>query len=89
MKQLLLILHLTLSIQLAFAQAYKNPNLLVEERVKDLLSRMSKEEKFWQLFMIPGDLGEDQEKYKARYFWLPGEYGRPERGCKRANARIQ
>lgn len=35
---------------------YKNPHLPVEERVKDLLGRMTPEEKFWQLFMIPGDL---------------------------------
>jgi len=39
---------------------YKNPALPVETRVKDLLSRMTPEEKFWQLFMIPGDL--DQAK---------------------------
>lgn len=35
---------------------YKNPALPVEDRVKDLLGRMTLEEKFWQLFMIPGDL---------------------------------
>lgn len=35
---------------------YKNPTLPVQERVRDLLSRMTPEEKFWQLFMIPGDL---------------------------------
>lgn len=43
--------------------AYKNPNLPIEERVDDLLSRMTVEEKFWQLFMIPGDLSEGKEKY--------------------------
>ena len=32
---------------------YKNANLPVEDRVNDLLSRMTIEEKFWQLFMIP------------------------------------
>jgi beta-glucosidase len=32
---------------------YKNPQLPVEERVNDLLLRMTPEEKFWQLFMIP------------------------------------
>lgn len=68
MKHLILILSLTLSIQLAFAQAYKNPKLPVEERVKDLLSRMSQEEKFWQLFMIPGDLGEEKDKCKTGIF---------------------
>jgi len=35
---------------------YKNPSNPVEVRVKDLLGRMTPEEKFWQLFMIPGDL---------------------------------
>ncbi|MDR3712943.1 MAG: glycoside hydrolase family 3 N-terminal domain-containing protein [Puia sp.] len=35
---------------------YKNPQLPVAERVKDLLARMTPGEKFWQLFMIPGDL---------------------------------
>ncbi|MCD2423943.1 glycoside hydrolase family 3 C-terminal domain-containing protein [Niabella pedocola] len=36
--------------------AYKNQYLSIETRVQDLLSRMTPEEKFWQLFMIPGDL---------------------------------
>jgi beta-glucosidase len=35
---------------------YKNPRLSTDARVKDLLSRMTLEEKFWQLYMIPGDL---------------------------------
>lgn len=52
----------------AFAQEmpYKNPKLSVDVRVKDLLARMTPEEKFWQLFMIPGELvpgKEDQYKY--------------------------
>ena len=48
---------------------YKNPSLSVEERVKDLLSRMTPEEKFWQLFMIPGEVGKgDEEKYKNGIF---------------------
>jgi beta-glucosidase len=41
----------------AFAQTqkppYKNPALPIDQRVSDLLSRMTVEEKFWQLFMIP------------------------------------
>lgn len=48
---------------LAFSQDYKNPDLPVEVRVNDLLSRMTPEEKFWQLFMIPGDLEPDSTKY--------------------------
>lgn len=47
---------------------YKNSSLPVEERVKDLLSRMTLEEKFWQLFMIPGDLENGKEKYKNGIF---------------------
>ncbi|MEE1945580.1 glycoside hydrolase family 3 N-terminal domain-containing protein [Pedobacter sp. KR3-3] len=43
---------------------YRDKNLPVEKRVQDLLGRMTLEEKFWQLFMIPGDL--DQAK--------PGQY---------------
>ncbi|HXS56987.1 MAG TPA: glycoside hydrolase family 3 N-terminal domain-containing protein, partial [Hanamia sp.] len=35
---------------------YKNAKLGIEERVNDLLQRMTIEEKFWQMFMIPGDL---------------------------------
>jgi beta-glucosidase len=29
---------------------------------------MTPEEKFWQLFMIPGDLGADETKYKNGIF---------------------
>ncbi|WP_276500779.1 glycoside hydrolase family 3 protein [Terrimonas pollutisoli] len=47
---------------------YKQANLPIEERVKDLLQRMTPEEKFWQLFMIPGDLGNDPSKYKNGIF---------------------
>ena len=48
--------------------AYKRADLPIEERVKDLLQRMTPEEKFWQLFMIPGDLGNDPSKYKNGIF---------------------
>jgi beta-glucosidase len=32
---------------------YKDSTLSIEVRVNDLLQRMTPEEKFWQLFMIP------------------------------------
>lgn len=35
---------------------YKDSKQPVEARVQDLLKRMTPEEKFWQCFMIPGDL---------------------------------
>lgn len=48
---------------------YKNKNLPVESRVRDLLSRMTPEEKFWQLFMIPGDLDNiDTARYENGLF---------------------
>lgn len=47
---------------------YKNPDLPVERRVEDLLSRMTLEEKFWQLFMIPGDLAGGKELYPHGIF---------------------
>ncbi|MCZ4245560.1 glycoside hydrolase family 3 C-terminal domain-containing protein [Pedobacter punctiformis] len=50
---------------------YKNPKANIEDRVNDLLSRMTPEEKFWQLFMIPGDLdGVDKSRYKNGIFGL-------------------
>src|SRR5262249_49372656 len=54
----------------AIGQLYKNSSLPVNERVADLLSRMTIEEKFWQLFMIPGDLDNGKEKYKHGIFGL-------------------
>lgn len=47
---------------------YKNSKIPIEERVDDLLSRMTLEEKFWQLFMIPGDLSDGKERYKHGIF---------------------
>jgi beta-glucosidase len=50
---------------------YKNPKADIDARVKDLLSRMTPEEKFWQMFMIPGDLdGVDKNRYKNGIFGL-------------------
>ena len=50
-------------------KAYKNPKLSSEERARDLLSRMTPEEKFWQLFMIPGEINPgDEGKFKNGIF---------------------
>jgi beta-glucosidase len=60
-----------LAVATSFGQVpYKNPRLPINERVNDLLSRMTIEEKFWQLFMIPGDLDGGKEKYKNGIFGL-------------------
>lgn len=58
MKNFLLLLFI-LKCSISLGQAippYKNPDLPPRVRAKDLLNRMTPEEKFWQLFMIPGDL---------------------------------
>ncbi|MCB9260698.1 MAG: glycoside hydrolase family 3 C-terminal domain-containing protein [Ignavibacteriales bacterium] len=70
MKKTILILLAIIFINNFYGQEkkYKNSQLPVEERVDDLLSRMSLEEKFWQLFMIPGDLSDGKEKYKNGIF---------------------
>lgn len=60
---------------------YKNPALPVHERVKDLLKRMTPEEKFWQLFMIPGELGVDSLKYHAGIFGLQVSAGAQSNGA--------
>jgi beta-glucosidase len=49
---------------------YKNPDAPIDQRVNDLLSRMTLQEKFWQLFMIPGDLSDGKERYKHGIFGL-------------------
>ncbi|HEV8447860.1 MAG TPA: glycoside hydrolase family 3 N-terminal domain-containing protein [Gemmatimonadaceae bacterium] len=59
----------------AFAQStegasYRDPSRPVAERVRDLLGRMTLEEKFWQLFMIPGDLDDPANDYSRGVFGL-------------------
>jgi beta-glucosidase len=49
---------------------YKNPKLPVEKRVKDLLSRMTLEEKLWQLFMGPPDPNGKMDKLRHGIFGL-------------------
>jgi beta-glucosidase len=48
---------------------YHDPSLPVERRVQDLLSRMTPEEKFWQLYMTPGDRDD------PAHDWSHGAYG--------------
>ena len=64
MKYILLFSALLFSSIWSFSQVlpYKDPSLPINERVKDLLSRMTPEEKAWQLFMIPGSIEKGDEK---------------------------
>lgn len=52
------------------AAPYRNAALPVEARVRDLLGRMTLEEKFWQLFMIPGSLDDSTHDYSHGAFGL-------------------
>ncbi|KAF0130958.1 MAG: beta-glucosidase-like glycosyl hydrolase [Bacteroidetes bacterium] len=52
----------------SIAQSYKDSTLPVESRVQDLIKQMTPKEKFWQLFMIPGDIDAGKEKFKQGIF---------------------
>jgi beta-glucosidase len=49
---------------------FRNPALSVDVRVRDLLQRMTIDEKFWQLFMIPGGRGDSSADYSHGIFGL-------------------
>src|SRR5215471_19803505 len=61
---------LVLLLQTTEPPAYRNRTLPVDLRVRDLVSRMTLEEKFWQLFMIPGDLDDPANDYSHGIFGL-------------------
>ncbi len=62
------IIALLLAGQAVTAQPYREADAPVEVRVKDLLSRMTMEEKFWQLFMLSADLNGNIQKYSDGAF---------------------
>ncbi|HEV8399906.1 MAG TPA: glycoside hydrolase family 3 N-terminal domain-containing protein [Gemmatimonadales bacterium] len=49
---------------------YRDPRLPTDARVHDLLGRMTPDEKFWQLYMIPGDLDDSSHDYSRGIFGL-------------------
>lgn len=49
---------------------YRDPRAPIEDRVRDLLARMTLEEKFWQLFMLPGSLDDPTHDYSHGVFGL-------------------
>ena len=59
-----------------------------QERVQDLLARMTLEEKFWQLFMIPGDLDDPATDYSKGIFGLQVSTG-PAGGASIARAHAE
>src|SRR5688500_18415229 len=56
--------------QSAGAFPHLNRQRPIDERVRDLLGRMTLEEKFWQLFMIPGSLDDPADDYSHGVFGL-------------------
>ena len=76
---------LALSSSAAAQLPYKNPALSVDARVRDLLARMTLEEKFWQLYMIPGGRENPAHDYSH------GVFGLQNRGAMtgRADAELQ
>src|ERR1700691_5738158 len=67
MKDILCSFSFCILCTIAFGQdtvLYKNPSMPIGDRIRDLQKRMTMEEKFWQLFMIPGTVNQgDEEKY--------------------------
>lgn len=68
-------LALLLGSAVLFAQAqppppYRDASRPIEARVADLVGRMTLEEKFWQLFMIPGSLDDPDDDYSNGIFGL-------------------
>ncbi|MCB1184109.1 glycoside hydrolase family 3 C-terminal domain-containing protein [bacterium] len=52
----------------AAGEPYRDPDRPVDERVADLLGRMTAEEKFWQLFMVAGTPADDGARYTQGAF---------------------
>ena len=49
---------------------YRDPRAPISARVHDLMGRMTLEDKFWQLFMIPGDRDNPADDYSHGIFGL-------------------
>src|ERR1043165_6159579 len=58
------------NIASAQSEPYRDPARRVDERVRDLIARMTPEEKFWQLYMSPGDLDNPAHDYSHGAFGL-------------------
>ena len=67
---LLLVVSRPVAAQASASPPYRDPRRSVAERAQDLLGRMTAEEKFWQLFMIPGDLDDPAHDYSHGIFGL-------------------
>jgi len=68
------------------AAPYRDPSLPIDARVRDLIGRMTLEEKFWQLFMVPGDLDDTSNDYSNGAFGLQISTARAGGNVARAHA---
>ena len=59
---------------------YRNPVLPAEVRARDLLRRLTLDEKFWQLFMIPGSRADSAADYSHGIFGLQNRSAATARG---------
>jgi beta-glucosidase len=55
---------------MCYAQLYRDPVAPIETRVNDLISRMTPDEKFWQLFMLAGEFDGDPARFHDGVFGL-------------------
>jgi beta-glucosidase len=67
---------------------YKNPRTPIVERVQDLVGRMTLDEKFWQLYMSPGDLSNPTHDYSNGTFGLQVPVPRGPNAARQHAARI-
>lgn len=67
---------------------YRDPRAPTDDRVRDLVARMTLEEKFWQLFMLPGSLDDPSHDYSHGVFGLqvPADTSRADGRTARAHA---
>jgi beta-glucosidase len=65
---------------------YRDPSQPVAARVRDLIGRMTLEEKFWQLFMIPDDTGQSPHRLSHGVFGLQVQGRDARRTAQRTNA---
>ena len=72
----------------AAAQRWRDTSLSIDARVTALRELMTREEKFWQLFMTPGDLDTPTHDWSHGVYGLQVRMpaGTPQRGIARAQA---
>jgi beta-glucosidase len=75
MRRLTLLFALVLGTTLHAQLPYQDHSLPIATRVQDLLARMTPEEKFRQLFMVVGEVGNDSARYRNGIFGLQLDRG--------------